>query len=449
MSPTNDLFLFVLSNTQNTTETGVLGRPIDVRGTTPEPRFGHSMTVLNSNSGSKFLQDRETLAVVAGGTGTPDSEGSASVSASLSSVYILSRIFDRESKFSHFIWDCILDAQLLSPRTYHAIAMTSTQETTNMYVFGGVTDVCDPFDSFGSRNTNTWFEQPIFEKSTAAQTRSDSFAELPPLIGSSAATLALKSNYLVLHVGGAKAPNSHLDTDSYGPLNILTFCPDKERSANELIQAELCSVELDTGDAIDFASCVHNCLVALPNEEGSAITVGGGVPSFSFGQSYARSYLINVTQAKCDKTPPQPSQNHSETRQQSTSLSATLNDLPSKTINGVQVDVIYVAAHHAKTVKTELESLNFLDKRYKMIKVDNTKSSGVSLEAENCVGNLIAIPVTKQYSNRVVRTDSLSNPTSWMRPNNSFETLVVGRGTEVVPFSSSSMGKMKQSNGLR
>ena len=34
-------------------------------------------------------------------------------------------------------------------------------------------------------------------------------------------------------------------------------------------------------------------------------------------------------------------------------------------------DVVYAPARHAKEVKTELESLEFLDKRYKMVKAKN------------------------------------------------------------------------------
>ena len=115
----------------------------------------------------------------------------------------------------------------------------------------------------------------------------------------------MKSNDVVLHVGGAKSPaNSDLDHDACGPLNILTFRSDEDKTANELIRAQISSIELvdaelkgdNSIETIDFGSCVHHCLVALPKGKGvasgdetaSAIILGGGVPSFSFGQSYAR-----------------------------------------------------------------------------------------------------------------------------------------------------------------
>ncbi len=65
-----------------------------------------------------------------------------------------------------------------------------------------------------------------------------------------------------------------------------------------------------SNDGVDFGACVHHCLLALPrrrddgDDDGasaevtspmadddypaSAIIIGGGVPSLSFGQSYAR-----------------------------------------------------------------------------------------------------------------------------------------------------------------
>ena len=162
---------------------------------------------------------------------------------------------------------------------------------------------------------------------------------------------------------------------------------------------------------------------------------------------------------KCNKAAAKSSRDHRNTRQQSKTPVVTSNSRPpTKTINGkqhdtVQVDVIYVAARHAKEVKNELESLGFLDKRYKMVKVVRRDASddadtSVTTEDGKCAENLIAIPVTKQCVQQV-STETSSDLTSSTLPNHSFERLVVGRGTEMVPFSSSSMGKMKQRNGLR
>jgi len=113
----------------------------------------------------------------------------------------------------------------------------------------------------------------------------------------------------------------------------------------------------------------------------------------------------------------------------------------------VQVDVIYVSARNAKGVKNELESLGFLDKRYKLIKVERTSSEDVNIATEDkqSTENLIAIPVTKQCIEQVGET---TNASSNETTPNMLEALVVGKGMEMVPYSSSSMSKMKQRKGV-
>jgi len=269
-----------------------------------------------------------------------------------------------------------------------------------------------------------------------------------------------------------KTADSDLGNDACGPLNILAFESDENKMAKKVIRAQISSIELANGeskeghssDGIDFGSCVHHCLVALPKERGvqsnaSAISVGGGVPSFVFGQSYARSYFINVTRMISHNATSKNLQNQIKPRQQSKSplvSNKSKGKLSAKTMNGkqtskVQVDVIYVPANYAKEVKNELESLCFLDKRYKMIKVekmplDNTDGGGdVITYNGKCVGNLIAVPVMKQYIDQGVRTSTEAA----QQPKYSFEGLMVGRGVELVPFSSSTIGKMKQRKGSR
>ena len=100
------------------------------------------------------------------------------------------------------------------------------------------------------------------------------------------------------------------------------------------------------------------------------------------------------------------------------------------------VDVVYVAARHAKEVKNELESLGYLDKRYKMVKVDR-RPQAVDDGAEGRIDHLIAIPVT----NEAVVTGPDNSTTS---ESKSFQSLLVGRGKVMVPFSSAATGRMKQ-----
>jgi hypothetical protein len=173
----------------------------------------------------------------------------------------------------------------------------------------------------------------------------DDELRLPARIGSSAVSLRLKSKYpAVLIVGGAKsaspgpAPFSYSDSKRNGdlddgddekepPLIIIAPRDEKRFQPREPIRMQslipsMVSSELevvsgyDSGsgggyDTVDFGACVHHCLVGLPRQRdeddddddgpakaaspmvdddypASAIIVGGGVPSLSFGQSYAR-----------------------------------------------------------------------------------------------------------------------------------------------------------------
>ena len=96
--------------------------------------------------------------------------------------------------------------------------------------------------------------------------------------------------------------------------------------------------------------------------------------------------------------------------------------------NKTETNVIYVKKSNAKKAKIELESLGYLDKRYKMIPVANDS-------------NIIAIPITEVcYSYLHERNDNNNGSTD----KSSFESVIVQVGRESVPFSSSLIGKLKQ-----
>ena len=282
MSPTNDTFLFTLSaKTESKKEVGaVLGRPVHIRGTFPEPRFGHTMLALHSNNNH--------LAVIAGGTGI-DGSGKA---ISLTSVHTLSRVTDSESEYSHFIWDRLSD--MPSPRSYHASFID--EKSNCMFVFGGVA-ADDPFTSSGDELSSKALQIELLQNES--NTSCYIVDEPPALIGGSAATLSMDTNDdVILVVGGTKSPNASVDSDqedNQSPITIFTNIYEN-RSKKGLVRAKISSIKVVNdrweSDTLELGSCVHHCLVTLPKShndtESSAIIVGGGVPSFSFGQSYAR-----------------------------------------------------------------------------------------------------------------------------------------------------------------
>ena len=139
-----------------------------------------------------------------------------------------------------------------------------------------------------------------------------------------------------------------------------------------------------------------------------------------------RSYIVKVTRAESSKATAKTSKQdkHIINKIPLKNAIASTDTQPVQEISGksmTKVDVVYVEARQAREVKHELDQLSLFDKRYKLVKVDD---------------NLIAIPVTDQCSIRelieVKDTD------------NNLQSLIIRVGTEMVPFSSSSISKMKQ-----
>lgn len=110
-------------------------------------------------------------------------------------------------------------------------------------------------------------------------------------------------------------------------------------------------------------------------------------------------------------------------RRSTKSAVVTTANLPVKDITGkstIEVDVVYVKSRQAKLVKNKLESLGFLEKRCKLVKVEH---------------DLIAVPVKEKFNIDGTRDETLSN-------------LIIRSGREKVPFSSSAMSKLKQTKRL-
>ncbi len=140
-----------------------------------------------------------------------------------------------------------------------------------------------------------------------------------------------------------------------------------------------------------------------------------------------RSYTLDITR---NSVRAKPSTHHKFTHlfQCRGSLDKMVSvKQPTVATTTARVDVIYVKAYNAKEAKNVLESLGLLNKRYKMVKVilDNRDDS------------LIAIPVTESFND-------LSNTLRKVNCASRLKQFIVKIGTETVPFSSSSMGRMKQ-----
>ena len=321
----------------------------------------------------------------------------------------------------------------------------------------------DPFVTSVENSSNALVVQLRLYEEHETDNSTNIIDQPSALIGSSAVSFSFESRSSVLVVGGAKSPaySDSENQDEQGPINIFTTRMHENGSTKEVVRAEISSVELldEDSNTVDFGSCVHHCLVALPSQqnEGFADTVivGGGVPSFSFGQSYARyvaldylylqsllmsklmcthllerrSYIVNVTRAESSEATAKTSKQNKHIINKIPLKNAIVSTdtQPVQEVSGksmTKVDVVYVEARLAREVKHELDTLGLFDKRYKLVKVDD---------------NLIAIPVTDQCSIR-----ELVEETGDSSISNNLKSLIIRVGTEMVPYSSSSMSKMKQ-----
>jgi len=253
-----------------------------------------------------------------------------------------------------------------------------------LIVFGGMTESNDPLCPSDTTTSQTWFEHPIFNNS-GSELKSDfrnSDLRLPPLIGASAVAFSFhharnkSKSVSVLLSGGVQVTGKK---EIRKPLDLFIWSADKQAiqfgPKRGRVLCTTLSRQCDDPESsftVDFGVLVHHCLVALPqqvlnNGEITAVLVGGGVPSFSFGQTYAKSYSIKV-RPKCVSFSGN-SRPSSVLDRANTTTKTTASKQQGKANIDVETDVLCVASRFAKKVKTELERLGYLDKRYKMVKV--------------------------------------------------------------------------------
>ena len=292
LSPTSDLFLFAMHEQTDGSDVpcGVMCKPVDVRGELPGERYGHSMTSLSHTN----LDEGEVLALVAGGTGVCDI-GSTTQQVALSSVYTLSRVQNDSSETYHFVWAQLADMKV--PRAYHT-AIAIPLESKCVLAFGGLSYPYDPFDSI--QNEQNIDSEATFEILGCSQStlnaNANEMSYLSPVMGCSGITFDVpNTTTAALVVGGAKLHDTRSSNMTKEALHIFEWsCTGSITKANAKVIHELGSN--DTSSGANLGVCVHHCLVSLPKVQGeqtsdfvsSVVSVGGGVPSFSFGQSFAK-----------------------------------------------------------------------------------------------------------------------------------------------------------------
>lgn len=189
--------------------------------------------------------------------------------------------------------------------------------------------------------------------------------------------------------------------------------------------------------------------------------------------SQKRSCVINISRMKSNTVPstPKPSvsvRHHPSSIHSSSLLSSNSSTRPMPTeqrnnnsiqkqqlVNKAQVPVVYIKSCHAKAVKNELEQRGLLDKRYKMISVPNSSDDimiAIPIIHDAKKNNLqsvfdpLVVGVNPPSDNSTTDNNSddkedSSCSMSFVLQNRS--SVIVRYGTELVPYSSSFLGRMK------
>jgi tRNA wybutosine-synthesizing protein 3 len=233
---------------------------------------------------------------------------------------------------------------------------------------------------------------------------------------------SLLSNQLLLVTGGTQGcQDLENSTSCTSPLYFFWISNGLNDSELYLhhIPHRLCCADVGKTTTFDFASLVHHCCIDV--SDSSVILVGGGVPSFSFGEQYAQSYYLEIDIHGA---------NTSVTKISDPTMAATddfSNQAQDTTANENQTKesttshVVYVEPANAKEAKDALLDCGYLDKCFRMIKTPT--KAGVAA---------VAIPITAPYPE--IQQDIESTCNNWILEHGQLE----------MPFSTSQYAKGAQ-----
>ncbi len=411
--------------------------PVDLRGEIPSARWGHNFIALSGNNGR--------VAVLIGGRDETQV---------FDSIHVLSFVSeaDRNSKacHRHFLWERI---ELIGavPRFHHSSVIIDSKISSGednrarFIVFGGLTSLDMFHDKYDDESKTACQVVTLQSQSNKATIESIETSSLL-CFGASSCYLPLKNNNnseddstrYFARVGGLPHDSNCDDYDDFQLLSIPT--------TNNNIDDIPCVIDKD----IDFGSMIHHVVLDLPSSSTKSsrfVSIGGGVPTFAFGQSFAKSYVFSIINNEKEQ---RRNFNILETMQHP-KISSSLSPKPLLKANGSKsnvTNVIYVKNQNAKELKQQLQSLNYLDRDYRMTKADdqNTSSSSVSVKDLPLTG-MIAVPITDIGLSVVsgtikdIRNSSNHSSESMNEEMNDWMKLIEGIGVQEMPYSTKVMGR--------
>ena len=211
--------------------------------------------------------------------------GGCSGGVALSCIHILSRSLDVNTGSCHLLWEQIAD--MPQPRCYHSssILQIIDLDVDQLFVFGGISEPNNPFTP--SESFLHKFSIQSIEDSESKDCIISNDSKLTQSIGGAACSFNIdKSSSIMLLSGGVQGEDRKDDED---PLQITKW---KFNAVSNTLHAESARYSISgSGKDLDLGSLVHHNMIDLNCDSSgsySALLLGGGVPSFSFGQSFAR-----------------------------------------------------------------------------------------------------------------------------------------------------------------
>lgn len=445
--PLGDLLLFSYNSGTGTSCGGGGGgccgrflKPLDIRGTAPSPRWGHALTAMEER-GTWDSSNPSPIALLTGGRNESDTN--------LDSLYLLSVIPMEEQRNDgtsvryHFLWESVSDES--SPLTlcrFHHTAVALDHD--RFFVFGGLSSATDnlleAFDAGAVDNEeeegagssvlitlNRGRQLPATGSISAQFDTIQHDAEaIPSRFGHAACVLnatSLPGETCILFSGGVctqssgrqvaasegrrDSSHSEFEPPQLQCVQLVSMAPSNNKQQQGPSWALVPrGVQWKLERRVDFGALVHHSCVRLPLHEVGGMdvvaVVGGGVSGFAFQECYASSHCLTL---ELDKGGTADDSRHSVAGSNSRLVPAEPRRgaqqqtppprLSSSIDSASTCEVVYVSKRNAKTLKTQLEELYFLDKRYRLtdpvdLGVARLFEKGTVLALSSCV----AVPVS-------------------------------------------------------
>jgi tRNA wybutosine-synthesizing protein 3 len=446
---------------------GCFYRPMDVRGTLPSPRWGHSFIKLPTvQQHEKVGQENLCLRVIL--MGGRDEHGTCVDSLYTLSLWVNNHDYNRNC---YFLWEPVLltdnlkahscslkNATSLCRRFHHASVALDSEY---IFVFGGLFNSSNVLEAFDREERNEEMAAFLLKlqysecghhasiisissaegKELYLETRWTSrFGHAACLLSSPLESIAEESSlchnhghsWSVLVSGGfpikrmdaIDMESAGLSITEHNDSTLRTFQILKPSPDSTSIRMFSMPLTMD----VDLGCLIHHGCVVLQVENGdddrlikSPITrialIGGGVTGFAFPPCWANSYelLLQFTfqNDKGRDTPTerkdidmqQPMHPHEKSGPTVVPSSSDIETTSS------QPHVLFVLSHNAKFVKNTLEEKLWLDRRYRMTKAvadhdnNNTDDGFFNRFDSKTLSDMIAVPVTETAVRHYVCTE--------------------------------------------